>query len=55
VVTEYLIEEIALLQEKRLGVQEQMRNLNHHQESLLEEEARIQMENRELKSFFSSA
>ena len=41
-----MIEEVALLQEKRLSIQEQMRNLNHHQESLLEENARIQMENR---------
>lgn len=41
-----MIEEVAFLQEKRLSVQEQYRNLKHHQESLLEEKARIQMENR---------
>ena len=52
VVTEHLVEEVALLQEKRLGIQEQSKNLKHHQETLLEENTRIQMENRELKSFF---
>jgi hypothetical protein len=32
-----MIEEVALLQEKRLSVQEQYKDLKHHQESLLEE------------------
>jgi regulator of replication initiation timing len=53
VVTEHLVEEVARLQEKRLGVQELGKNLKHHQETLLEENARIQMENRELRSFFT--
>jgi regulator of replication initiation timing len=53
VVTEHLVEEVARLQEKRLAVQELAKNLKHHQETLLEENARIQMENRELKSFFT--
>jgi regulator of replication initiation timing len=53
VVTEHLVEEVARLQEKRVGVQELAKNLKHHQETLLEENARIQMENRELKSFFT--
>ena len=44
--TEHLVEEVALLQEKRLGIQEQSKNLKHHQETLLEENTRIQMENR---------
>jgi regulator of replication initiation timing len=35
-------------------VQEQAKNLKHHQEALLEENARIQMENRELRSFFTA-
>jgi regulator of replication initiation timing len=33
-------------------VQELAKNLKHHQETLLEENARIQMESRELRSFF---
>jgi regulator of replication initiation timing len=53
VITEHLVEEVALLQDKRMGIQEQSKNLKHHQETLLEENARIQMENRELKSFFT--
>lgn len=36
VITEYMIEEVALLQEKRLSVQEEYKNLKYHQESLLE-------------------
>lgn len=35
VVTEHLVEEVALLQERRSEVQEQAKNLKHHQEALL--------------------
>ena len=43
---------MAVLQQTRVEVEDQNKNLQFHHENLMEELSRIQVQNRELKSFF---